>query len=74
MDTVRIKKHVVISAESCGLLEQLARQIGRTRKAVCEQAIEHYAERLRNGEPDKVSVRLEKLLQIFNHKLEELTQ
>jgi predicted transcriptional regulator len=74
MDKTEIKKHVVISSESAELLAQLARQIGRTRKVACEQAIGYYLEHVRGGQPDKISVRLEKLLRIFNNRLEELLQ
>jgi hypothetical protein len=72
MTKVEIKKHVVISVESSGKLELLARQIGQSRKATCEQSIDYYAGHIRNGQPDKINVRLEKLLRIFNDRLEEL--
>jgi hypothetical protein len=57
---------------SSGKLELLARQIGQSCKATCEQSIDYYEEHIRNGQPDKISIRLEKLLRIFNDRLEEL--
>ena len=74
MDKQEIRKDVKLSVTASGMLDDLAGILRKGRRAACEQAIDYYLEHVRSGGPDKISVRLEKLLRIFNHRLEELVQ
>ena len=74
MNKVEIRKDVKLSLTTSRMLDDLAALLNQSRRAVCEQAIDYYAEHIRNGQPDKISVRLERLLRGINNKLEELVQ
>jgi predicted transcriptional regulator len=67
-------KHVVISPSASDSLDELADKLKLSRKAICEQAIENLLTQIRDGKPETVSGKLEKLLTLFNRQLEELAQ
>ena len=69
-----IRKDVKLSLTASQMLDELAALLKQERRTTCEQAIDYYLEHVRGGKPDKISVRLEKLLRIFNNRLEDLVR